>query len=390
MEQKDYLKDLLKKFITGELTSSEKESFFESLQEVREEQHWKTVLLELSQENHDEITYDPAQWEAVIMEILGVEPAAAPVHRIGTNRWRYAVAAAILFATGVAIYKFATNPSITPTIAVTPIKNDALPGGNKAILKLANGQNIILDSAANGSLAIQGNAKVVKLSNGKIAYQNENKSKGELVFNTISTPRGGRYNLTLSDGTQVWLNAASSITFPTDFTGTDREVKITGEAYFEVASNPKPFHVRFGNTDVEVLGTHFNVSSYEDEAYARTTLLEGSVRVVDGTQHIQIKPGEQVAEAANGELSKLTHVDLEQVMAWKNGLFNFDGADLQQVLRQLGRWYDVEIVYEGSVPQRRFGGEIPMDLNLSQVLKVLQKVEVNFRIEGKKLIVSSR
>lgn len=387
MDQKDYLKELLKKYMAGALTPPDREVFFHSLQQGMNEDSWKAVLNELSNEPITDFLYDATSWETAIQDIL----ATRPVRKIGRPWWRYAAAAIVVLGLGVAVYKFVNQKPVAPPVAVAPVKNDALPGGNKAILRLASGQNIVLDSAANGSLAVQGNAKVVKLANGKIAYQNQSAAQKELVYNTVSTPRGGRYTLTLSDGTQVWLNAASSITFPTDFVGAAREVKITGEAYFEVAgNNTKPFHVRFGNTDVEVLGTHFNVNAYSDEAYARTTLLEGSVRVVSGTEQIQIKPGEQVAEATDGRLSKRTKVDLEQVMAWKNGLFNFDGADLQQVLRQLGRWYDVEVVYEGDIPQRRFGGEIPMDLNLSQVLKVLQKVEVNFRIEGKKLIVSPR
>lgn len=372
--------------MTGELSVPEREALLASLQQDDQENGWRQIFLEISNEQPGDMSYAAEDWESVIRDIL----ATSAVKKIGRRWWTYVAAAIIIAALGIGLYQYTHQKPVQPAVATIPPKNDALPGGNKAILKLANGRNIVLDSAANGSLAVQGNANVVKLANGRLAYQNRQNAQREPVYNTVSTPRGGQYNLTLSDGTQVWLNAASSITFPTDFTGDRREVTVTGEAYFEVAgNNTKPFHVLYDHTDIQVLGTHFNVNTYEDEAFARTTLLEGRVRVVSGGQQILLLPGQQAAQAADGQLSKNTKVDLEQVMAWKNGLFNFDGADLQQVLRQLGRWYDVDVVYEGNVPERRFGGEIPRDLNLSQVLKVLQKVEVKFRIDGKKLIVSS-
>jgi len=191
----------------------------------------------------------------------------------------------------------------------------------------------------------------------------------------------------LPDGTQVWLDAASSITYPTVFSGKDRKVSITGQAYFEVVKDKsKPFHVSVNNMDVEVLGTHFNINAYSDEASINTTLLEGSVKINAGNANTIVLRSGQQAQVGN-QLKVVENANPEQVMAWKNGLFNFEGADIKTVLRQLGRWYDVEIVYKGEIPYRKFGGEVSRQLTLAQVLRLLQKVGISYTIEGKKLIV---
>lgn len=361
---------------------------FRALQEPGDAVNWQEILFELSNETKAEQPYDESAWEPVIREILSTEPKVVPMYR-RSKRWiSYAAAVIILAVAGWAVWQSTNHKQPSIPVAVTPSKVDILPGGNKAVLKLANGQLIILDSAVNGQLAVQGNTSVVKLDNGKIAYESGASGTNEVLYNTVSTPKGGQYTLVLGDGTQVWLNAASSITYPASFSGDTRDVQITGEAYFEVAKDQRhPFHVNFGGTTVEVLGTHFNVNAYADDGVSRTTLLEGSVKVVSGTQQLLIRPAEQAVKAGDN-LTANKNVNIEQVMAWKNGLFNFDGANLQMVLRQLERWYDVEIVYDGNVPQRKFGGEISRNLNLSEVLKVLEKVEVKFKIEGRKLIVS--
>jgi len=247
----------------------------------------------------------------------------------------------------------------------------------------------VLDTLGNGLVASQQGTRI-SLQNGSLAY--DASQAADVTFNTVTTPRGRKFQLLLPDGSSVWLNAASSLRFPTAFNGANRTVEITGEAYFEVAHNPRrPFIVKVGeNAAVEVLGTHFNINAYADESSINTTLLEGAVKVRAFSQSHTLHPGQQARIFNSGRAVKvLNSVDLSQVIAWKNGLFNFQGAGLEAVMRQLARWYDLEVVYEGKVPQLEFGGELPTTLNLSQVVKILSKVEVKFRIEeNRRLIVA--
>jgi transmembrane sensor len=270
-----------------------------------------------------------------------------------------------------------------------PIVNDLAPGDNKAILTLADGTKVVLDTAGNGALTQQGNITVIKLG-GKLAYEGSslnNEPVTEVAYNTITTPKGGQYQLELVDGTRVWLNAASSLRFPTAFSGRERRVELTGEGYFEVAHNPaKPFHVMVGNMAVRVLGTHFNINSYSDEEAITTTLLEGSVQVNRGTFAQKLVPGEQ-ARVDGNKFNIIKKVDLEQVVAWKNGLFNFHGESLESTMRQISRWYDVEVVYEDRIPDIRLSGRMQRNLKLSQIIKGLEDADIHFRIEGRKLIV---
>ncbi len=266
-------------------------------------------------------------------------------------------------------------------------KNDVLPGGNKATLTLADGSTIVLDDAQNGTLAQQGNSKIIKLD-GKLSYDPTNKNSREIVYNTISTPKGGQYQLELPDGSQVWLNATSSIHFPTSFIGTERRIEVTGEAYFEITRNPNmPFIVTVNNAEVQVLGTHFNVNAYSDEDNVKTTLLEGSVKFVnDGNTNI-LKPGQQAQLTKERTTKVVSNVDVDEVVAWKNGMFDFDNAGIETVMRQLSRWYDVEIEYKGKNDDL-FIAEMRRNINLSDALKALELTgKVKFDIQGKKIIV---
>lgn len=348
-----------------------------------------------------------------------------PAHRIHflkTAWFRYA--AAILIVFGSVAYLWINNRNDKDLAAATDNKrlsSDVGPGGEKAVLTLADGRKIILDSAANGNLAQQGNAQIVKLSNGQLTYNLKGSSSKEIMWNTMATPKGGQYQLTLPDDTKVWLNAASSITYPAVFVGNKREVKIAGEVYFEVAKNKqKPFVVDVDEKSlVEALGTSFNINSYTDEESIKTTLLEGSVRVLKtnttatatspGLQPksseaddklkgaVILKPGQQatiaVVASADSQLentagiSIVNNPDIEKTLAWKNGLFNFNGVDLYALMRQLERWYDIKVQYQGSVPNVIFKGEMYRNVNLSDVLAALQKMGVKFRMDGKTLIV---
>jgi ferric-dicitrate binding protein FerR (iron transport regulator) len=298
------------------------------------------------------------------------------------------------------------NPSrktVVKALHAAASAHDALPGGNKAMLTLNDGSVIVLDSAKNGMLGEQGNAQVLK-KDGMLEYKKGNAQKAigntqlsaPVSYNTLSTPRGGQYQLVLPDGSKVWLNAASSIRFPTAFTGNEREVELTGEAYFEITSHQlqsgkkMPFKVLVlsAGTDglnaaIEVLGTHFNVNAYKDEETIRTTLLEGKVKValrgVD--KEAMLNPGEQAIMSMR-TIKTVHDIDTEEAVAWKNGLFFFDNVDIQTIMRQLSRWYKVSVVYNGKIPNRRFTGQVSRNANLSQVLKILELSKIHFTIEG--------
>ena len=266
-------------------------------------------------------------------------------------------------------------------------KDDVSPGGDKATLILADGSTIVLDETQNGTIAQQGNSKIIKLD-GKLSYDPTNKNSREIVYNTISTPKGGQYQLELPDGSQVWLNATSSIHFPTSFTGTERRIEITGEAYFEIAKNPNmPFIVTVSNSEIQVLGTHFNINAYNDEDNVKTTLLEGSVRFVnDGSINI-LKPGQQAQLTKEGTTKVVSDVNVDNVVAWKNGMFDFENASIETVMRQLSRWYDVEIEYKGKTDDL-FIAEMRRNIKLSDALKALELTgKVKFDIQDKKIIV---
>lgn len=327
----------------------------------------------------------------ISLDAPGEETPVVAIERSKRNfKW---IAAAVLIVSASIAYWLLNNAGkevAQPTL-VTQKKapqNDVEPGGNKAVLTLSTGKTIVLDSAAEGVFASEDDINITKKDDGEIVYSSLEKDNDKSVgSNTVTTPRGGQYKLVLTDGTNVWLNAASSITYPVAFTGTERNVVITGEAYFEVAKSTHPFKVKVNNMTVEVLGTHFNINSYTDELNIKTTLLEGSVKVLQGNGQRILKQGEQSQVTARGEIKVIKDADLEATMAWKNGMFYFSNADVQTVMKQLTRWYDVDVIYEGAIPVREFQGEIQKNLRLSQVLNILGKMEVNFRIEGRKLIV---
>jgi ferric-dicitrate binding protein FerR (iron transport regulator) len=296
--------------------------------------------------------------------------------------------------------KHSDKTTVQPSIAKT--NNDVAPGKYKAMLTLADGSTIILDSAKTGTLVQQGSTNVSN-QDGKLIYKEGNKTN-KVLFNTLSTAKAQTYATVLSDGTKVWLNSESSIHYPVAFTGEERKVEITGEAYFEVAHQANhPFIVSTGGMDVEVLGTHFNINSYADEPAIKTTLLEGKVRIHSAANNAEtiLKPGEQAlirqGQADNpsktsgrilSDMLRVTKdVDVDAEVAWRFGYFNFNNVDLKTMMRQLERWYDVDVEYEGQVPDIKFLGEIPRELTLSQVLNGLGRPGVHFKVEGKKIIV---
>jgi transmembrane sensor len=320
-----------------------------------------------------------------------------PPRRLRPLLWRMAAAAVV---TGVVVAAFfyltpITSPQPTAQAPVPVEKKDLAPGENKATLTLADGSTILLDNESGGEIAEQNGIKVIKTGNGALVYVRQQdiiKAIEIPSYNTITTPRGGQYQVTLPDGTVVWLNAASSLKYPTAFTGRERVVELTGEGYFEVAGNKeKPFKVQTADQTVEVLGTHFNINSYADEPAVKTTLLEGSVKVIQhGTHKTKtLKPGEQ-STLSPDEFS-VAHVDTENAVAWKNNLFYFSGSDIPSVMRQIARWYNVSVEFEGNIPETRLWGKVYRNSNASKVLELLEYFGLKYRIEenngSKKIII---
>ena len=274
------------------------------------------------------------------------------------------------------------------------VASDIAPGGNKAVLTLANGQKIILTDANNGTLAKQAGVQITKTADGQLVYtvldDSRSGSKTNDQFNTIETPKGGQYQVRLPDGSNVWLNAASALTYPSSFASEKpRKVDLRGEAYFEIAKDQlRPFIVKTSTQEVEVLGTHFNINSYTDEPAVKTTLIEGRVKVsaINGKDRI-LKPGQQ--SALTGSNMQIANIDPELAVAWKNSQFVFESDDIRYIMRMVSRWYNVEVEYVGSVPDSKFGGAVSRFENVSEVLKSLESTgRVKFKVEGKRIIVT--
>jgi ferric-dicitrate binding protein FerR (iron transport regulator) len=377
------------------ISDEERMELLQYLSAEENEKLIKDVIGEVYQQPGEEIPMNEKAAQDMLGLILQTGKPEAKLITMFRRRvgYRITVAAAVLLVIMSAAWLFMELSPKPRTQDQAVLSNDVkAPDVNKAMITLANGQRVYLDSVQNGQLALQGNIKLIKLADGRIVYQT---ASGEVIkeiqYNTLHNPRGSKViDMALADGSRVWLNAGSSITFPVAFIGKERKVAITGEAYFEVAHDAsKPFVVARGETSVQVLGTHFNVNAYEDEEDIKVTLLQGAVKVSNSNQSAVIKPGQQARVVRNAKPEISNDVDLEKVMAWKNGQFNFEDADLPTVLRQLARWYDLEVVYQGAVPERAFGGKMQRDLMLSQVLRILEKMDVKFKLEGKRLLIFS-
>ena len=376
--RKDELQKLAEKILCG--TATEEEILF--YEQIIDRIEANGLFL-------DEISpKEIASLEAAIKKAVYTQTGLQKSHRTVWMRRLSVAAVFLLVAVGGYFFYLLPKPKPTATVLAKKadrFKNDVMPGREGAILTLSNGQTIVLDSAANGTLTTQGGAQIIK--QGQQLIYDVNDKGGEVVYNTMRTPRGRQFHLTLSDGTDVWLNAASSITYPTAFAANERKVKITGEVYFEVAHNAKaPFEVQKEGLRVQVLGTHFNMNTYDDETAAKVTLLEGAVRVTTENGSSLLAPDQQ-AQVQDKNIQINHHVNLEEVMAWKNGLFRFKGASIEALMRQLARWYDVDIEYRRTVTDR-FYADIPRDTKLSDALKALELTgSVHFGIDGQKIIV---
>ncbi|WP_343702056.1 FecR domain-containing protein [Chitinophaga sp.] len=385
---RERLQYLVNRYFNGTCTEDEQKELARWIDSARNDDTLKELLEEAWSGYKPDVAMPGEMSERILSAVFEEErPKTRPLHRL--QRWWPAAAAAVVLLLAGAAYLFRGAGEGNPVAEQPRYRNEVPAGGNKAVLTLGDGTVITLDSAANGILAQQGNVQVVKTAKGQLSYQGNGAFGNANALNTMRTPRGGEYRLTLPDGTRVWLNAASSITFPVAFADHERAVKISGEVYFEVAPNKaRPFRVTTGNTTVEVLGTHFNINAYEGEAAIKTTLLEGAVKVNTAYERTVLEPGQQARVTGSGKMSVADDVDLDEVMAWKNGYFQFNDADMPSVMRQLENWYDITVTYEGGwVPDRSFGGGMQRSLPLSKVLKILEENNVKFKIEGRNITV---
>ncbi|WP_127125612.1 FecR family protein [Pseudoflavitalea rhizosphaerae] len=302
------------------------------------------------------------------------------VHRLFSQRWQYAAAAVLFLAIGSGVYYLVAKTDSTEQPVAVVENTEILPGKNQAILTI--GDSVINLSDQKTGIVTAGNA---------ITYNDGEKIAKSNKLITLSTPRGGQFQAVLPDGSKVWLNAASSIEFPSKFSSKERAVKVSGEVYFEVAQNQQaPFMVMAGNTTVQVLGTSFNINAYNDERVVRTTLVNGSVRVLPleaNGRNVILKPGQQAVSSDNGEITGVFSPELANILAWKNGFFSFDKADIETVMRQMERWYDIKVQYRGTIPTVKLNGDLDRQIPLSDVLKYLSRLNIKFEREGRTITI---
>lgn len=388
---KDRLRTLYHGYLTGTLTIEENREWKSALSSP----NLKRFLEEIVEEGWDEIPKE----EMILMDQTSSDQIfdrviAMPQKKIRKNTlWKpIAAAASILVVAALSLYLY-TNSTLNRQKRSVSYASHIKPGDNKAYLTLANGKKIVLSDAKNGTLVAQNGIQITKTNDGQLVYTvtgNNNSTSSD--YNTIETPKGGQYQVRLPDGTNVWLNAASSLKYPSAFKGSERKVELSGEAYFEVTKNRKmPFRVITNNQIVEVLGTHFNVNSYLDEPDTKTTLLEGSVRVKrsHSTSSVVINPGQQARLKQNeNDGINVIAADMEEVMAWKNNYFRFNNENIESVMRKISRWYNVDIEYKGAISDEEFNGIVSRTKNITQVLEMLEDTKsIHFKIEGRRIVV---
>lgn len=306
-------------------------------------------------------------------------------------RYKLSVAALFLLTVGLAFYFYTSRGVRQSATEELANKEVILPGSNKALLTLANGKTIVLDNEVKGNIGEESGIQITKSADGELVYQVKGVvNDKEPIYNTISTPKGGQYQVLLPDGTKVWLNAASNLRFPVVFTARERKVELSGEAYFEVTKDvTRPFKVKTSTQEVEVLGTHFNVNAYVDENFTKTTLLEGKVKVSNGREQAFLTPGQQALNLKNAVLTVKNVKDVAEVMAWKNGLFVFDNEDIHVIMNKISRWYDVDVEYQADMRGKSYSGNISRFKEVNEVLNTMELTEtIHFKIEGKKIIVT--
>ena len=380
------LASLAEKFLDGTATAAEQEQLHQLYDSWTDDE--ELVVTEAG--HNDVLRSEIFQAIKERMKADHVHKGVIPFYK--KKLWR-GMAAASIVGGGLLLYLYRPTTPKGPAIGGDKVlavhAMPVVPGGDKATLTLADGSVIDLDSSGTGRLAQQGTTSI-RIKDGKIVYDPHKAGNNVIAYNTISTPRGGQYQVVLPDGTKVWLNATSYIKFPIAFTGGRRVVEIAGEAYFEVARNPAmPFIAKVRDAAVEVLGTHFNIMAYGEEQKIATTLLEGSIKVSRGSDKHMIVPGQQAVWAENGAFLMNNDVDMEEVVAWKNGKFHFNNADIKTIMRQIARWYDVDVEFENNAADIRLGGVISRKEDIRQLLNYFEIAgKVRFKVEEKKIIVT--
>ena len=319
----------------------------------------------------------------------GVLPVRAKGGKlIPIRAYRWAAAIAVLLILGGAYFYPVKKTSKQNLIVEKPVSADIkAPSANRASITLAGGKKVFLDSAANGTLFSQGDVQVKKLADGQIAYIG---STGEMALNTLTNPRGSKViSMTLTDGSKIWLNAGSSLIYPVVFSGRERKVEITGEAYFEISHQAgRSFTVTANETQIEVLGTHFNINAYADEPVISATLLEGSIKLSTKNKTQLLSPGQQVQVQPDGQAKLIQEADIEKTMAWKNGVFYFHHTSIYEIMREMSRWYDIDVQFRDRFDDVYLNGSIQRTTNISEVFKMIELTgEARFKIEGKKIEV---
>jgi transmembrane sensor len=386
---------LLDKYLNRTINDPEKRELAQMLEQPDYQIQLAAFIDENFQKDNLIESVPEPQTETIYQNILAVTQQPAIVTKVvPINKpysiLRWAIAAAIIIVIGTIAYFSFTPNTNSEKLAQLPqsqrFRNDISPAKGGIILTRADGTTTILDTMTNGSVMIQGTSKAIK-GNGTISYT-QGKS-AEVVYNSVATQKGNTFHLQLADGTEVWLDAVSSIHFPTSFPGKERVVEVTGQAYFEVAKNPnQPFRVKSGNQEIEVLGTHFNINSFNAQQ-VETTLLEGSVKVSSGgqSQTVILKPGEQSTSGNNGTIQTKADPDMDEIMAWKNGRFHFNGNSMEEIMAQLSRWYDIDVEYKDRINEI-FVADLQRDIPVSRLLELLEMTkQVTFSIDGKKVTV---
>lgn len=374
------LAELFQKYVDKTITEEEYAELFVYIRNPETKEQVLAFLDEHNKKVQSDALVHEVDWDGMYENITN------PKKSVGRSRkpiWKYAAAAAVILVGSFTLYSSLQN--MLEKKAPLAYHNDVLPGGDRATLTLADGSQIALDSGKAGRLATEGGISIEKDANGQIIYLAKGNGGDEAQkINTLSTPAGGKFSVVLSDGSKVWLNASSSIKFPAAFSGDSRRVEIKGEAYFEIEKDAaRPFYVNNGSSEIKVLGTHFNVMAYPDEYRSELTLLEGAVQFTKNGHAELLKPGRQILYTESNNQTKQIDANIEEVMAWKNDLFVFNNTNIDEVMKQLVRWYNVKVKYEGDKPDISFTGVIPRNANVSKILKALELTgDVTFGIEN--------
>jgi transmembrane sensor len=396
---KERIQYLLQLYAANQASREEVEELFEWLKEQEGDDALKKFIFDAADKEVHNTTLHQSDWDRIWHPVKSATTENAPAKIVRPFWPRIAAAVLLLVMAGSAWFYFSRpKTNSAPVVSTVTTKKDISPGSNKALLTLADGTTIVLDTVQTGLLALQGQTRIIKQNSAQLIYNSLSTSEqkaGEVLYNTVTTPHGGQFQLVLPDGTKVWLNAGSSLCFPATFSASKRMVQLTGEAYFEVARArlkgvKRPFIVSVlpakgaaPRGQIEVLGTHFNINAYDDEPVIKTTLLEGSVKVSKDAASIIIKPGEQVSISHSSHLSHPIPVQTEGVIAWKNGYFRFKETGIREVMRQVERWYDVEVEYKTDRTDQYYTGVVSRSQNISALLQTLELTgTVHFQIDN--------